>query len=269
MPEHILQSIFKTLLFSFAMACAAAPAVAQTVLQAPPPAASAASPAAPINPGVVRVLISAESETSLVAPMTGRVQDLTISLGSAFEKGRLLIGFDCSENAARLKIADGELKGARENYEAKARLQGLQAAGEVEVKLAAALVDKAVGQVELSAVQVAQCAVLAPFTGRVAKVHVKQHQVVSVGTPLADIISNGPLKVRVNAPSRWLRGLRAGTAFVVSVDETGRRYPVTVSAISARVDPAAQTIEIEGRFASAFPELLPGMSGTAQFTGLR
>jgi membrane fusion protein (multidrug efflux system) len=103
----------------------------------------------------------------------------------------------------------------------------------------------------------------------VAKVHAKLHQVVSAGTPLADIISNGPLKVRVNAPSRWLRSLRVGTDFMVTVDETGRRYPLKVSAISARVDPAAQTVEIEGRFASTFPELLPGMSGTAQFSGMR
>ena len=263
--ESNLRPFCKSLLLSCAIAISIANAFAQTAAQ------GAHSPVAPllINPGVVRVLICAESETSLVAPMTGRIQELAISLGSSFDKGRLLIGFDCSESAARLKMADGELKGARENYEAKVRLQGLQAAGEVEVKLAAAAVDRGVGQVELGNAQVAYCTLNAPFSGRVAKVHVKQHQVVSAGTPLADVISNGPLKVRVNAPSRWLRGLRIGTDFVVTVDETGRRYPLKVSAISARVDPAAQTVEIEGGFASAFPELLPGMSGTAQFTGLR
>ena len=257
-----LRMVLRALVYGLVGLLATSTTVAQTV-------APAELAPVVVNPGVVRVLISAESETSLVAPMTGRVQELNISLGSAFEQGRVLIGFDCSENQARSKIADGELKGARENYDAKVRLQGLQAAGEIEVKLAAAAVDRAVGQMELSVAQAAQCLVNAPFPGRVAKVYVKQHQVVSAGSPLADIISTGALKVRVNAPSRWLRNLRIGTDFVVTVDETGRRYPLKVTAISARVDPAAQTVEIEGGFAAAVPDLLPGMSGSAQFPGLR
>ncbi len=252
-----------------ALACAIGLGAVQGMAQTAVPVDPAQPQPSAIGPGVVRVLISPESETTLVAAMTGRIQLLAISLGSSFAQAGVLIGFDCSEAQARLKIADGELKGARENYDAKVRLQGLQAAGEVEVKLAAAAVERGVGQVELSTAQVGFCTVQAPFAGRVAKVHAKLHQVVSAGTPLADIISNGPLKVRVNAPSRWLRNLRIGTDFMVTVDETGRRYPLKVSAISARVDPAAQTVEIEGRFANPFPELLPGMSGTAQFTGLR
>lgn len=222
-----------------------------------------------VDPNVVRVLIAPEHETVLVAPMTGRIRDLAVTLGSSFERGRTLIAFDCSENEARLKIADAELRGARENLDAKVRLQGLQAAGEVEVNLAAAAADRAVGQLELARAQLAQCSVTAPFSGRVAKIHVKPHQGTSVGAPLAELISNGPLKLRINAPSRWLKELKLGTPFEVAVDETGRRYPARVSAIGARVDTAAQTIEIEGRFASAFPELLAGMSGSAHFTGLR
>lgn len=227
------------------------------------------APPAAINPNVVRVLVSPARETTLVAPMTGRIQDLPVSLGSRFSNGQTLIGFDCAENAARLKIADAELKGAKENYDAKLRLQKLQAAGDFEVALAAAASEKCVGQVELSRAQVAQCSVNSPFAGRVAKVLVKQHQGVNVGTPLADIISDGPLKVRLNAPSRWLKTLKIGAGFFVTIDETGVRYPVKVSAISARVDPAAQTIEVEGTFTAAATNLLPGMSGSAQFAGLR
>jgi membrane fusion protein (multidrug efflux system) len=223
----------------------------------------------PMDPNVVRVLISPEQETVLVAPMGGRIVQLPISLGSKFNKGQTLVAFDCTENAARLKIAEAELKGARDAYDGKARLQGLQAAGELEVRLAAAAVDKSVGQVELSRAQLAYCRLTAPFSGTVAAVHVKQHQGVAVGAPLADIISNGPLKVRLNAPSRWLKSLKRGATFEVAVDETGRRYQAKVSAIGARVDPAAQTIEIEGRFVSTFPDLLPGMSGTAIFPGLQ
>lgn len=225
------------------------------------------APALDVN--VVRVLITPEQETALAAPMSGRIDKLAISLGSSFTKGKVLVSFDCSESAARLKIAQAELKASRENHNAKVRLQGLQAAGEVEVSLAAAAVERSVGQVELARSQIEQCTVRAPFSGRAAKVHVKEHQGVNAGALLAEVISDGPLKVRLNVPSKWLSSIKTGSTFEVHVDETGRKYSAKVSAIGARVDTAAQTIEIEGRFASAFPELLAGMSGSAHFPGLQ
>ena len=66
-------------------------------------------------------------------------------------------------------------------------------------------------------------------------------------------------------PSRWLAWLAAGHEFQVAIDETGRRYPATVSALNARVDAVSQSIEIEARIVGKHPELLPGMSGTASF----
>lgn len=222
-----------------------------------------------LDANVVRVLITPEQETALAAPMSGRIDKLAISLGSSFTKGKMLVSFDCSENAARLKIAQAELKASRENHNAKVRLQGLQAAGEVEVSLAAAAVERSSGQVELARAQIAQCTVNAPFSGRAAKVHAKEHQGVNAGAPLAELISDGPLKLRLNVPSRWLSTIKIGSKFEVHVDETGRSYSAKISAIGARVDTAAQTIEIEGRFAAAFPELLAGMSGSAHFPGLQ
>jgi RND family efflux transporter MFP subunit len=235
------------------------------VAQSPAPTAAPEA----MDPNVVRVMISPDKETTLAAPMNGRIKTLGLTLGSTFAQGRTLATFDCSENDARAKIAAAELKAARETYEAKVRLQGLQAAGDVEVNLAAAAVDRTVGQVELAQVQNAQCAVVAPFAGRVAKIFVRQYQGVNIGTPLAEIISNGPLKIRLNAPSRWLKTLKVGTPFEVAVDETGATYAAKVSALGARVDVSAQTIEIEGQFTAVHPGLLAGMSGTARFAGLK
>ncbi|CAM5450426.1 efflux RND transporter periplasmic adaptor subunit [Eoetvoesiella caeni] len=230
------------------------------------PSAAAQLPAA--GPDVVRVLISPDQETTLVAAMAGRIGELSMTLGSSFKKDAVLAAFDCGENLARSKIARAELRAARENHGAKTRLKALQAAGDVEVNLAAAAVDKSVGQVELSQVQTEQCSVKAPFGGQVARIYVKQFQGVNVGAPLADIISDGPLKVRLNAPSRWLGKLSVGVPFEVAVDETGRTYTAKVSAVGARVDAAAQSIEIEGQFDEAYPGLLAGMSGTVRFAAL-
>lgn len=213
----------------------------------------------------VRVLVAPQLETSLASPMLGRILKLNVSLGSTFAKGKALVEFDCSEQLARVAMGVAEVAAARENHEAKLRLQGLQAAAEVEVAIAAATLDKARGQSALYRAQAAQCTVSAPFDGRVAKVHVKPHQSVNAGQPLVDIVQPTPPKLRLNVPSKWLAWLTNGRVFTVVIDETLRVYRARVTAINARVDAASQTIELEASVEKAGPELLPGMSGTAQF----
>lgn len=237
-------------------------ALAQPIRPAGEPPATAARAAATERP---RVLLMPEHETTLVAQAVGRIARLGGGLGEPFRAGATLVAFDCAEQEARLKIGRAELDSARRNLEAKERLEALKAAGEIEVQIARAAVDRAAAQVELANVQIAQCRIRAPFPGRIAKLHVREHQGVNVGQPLMDIVGTGPLKLRLNVPSRWLAWLAVGHEFEVVIDETGNRYPAAVSALNARVDAVSQSIEIEARIVGKHPELLPGMSGTASF----
>lgn len=252
----------------------ALPAAAQSPV---PPAGAAARATAPDAPALVRpltpaddssairVLLSAEREATLAAQMVGRIASLQAQLGQRVQKGKAVVGFDCGEANARLNMAQAEHASAKESLGVKERLRKLDAAGDMEVTLAAANADKSQAAIALSRAQLAHCTVHAPFTGSVVKIHVKQHEGVNIGAPLVEMISDGPLKLRLNVPSRWLRQLKAGTPFEVSINETGRVYPAKVTLINARVDAVAQTIEIEARMNSAAPDLLAGMSGTARF----
>lgn len=250
--------------------CAGMPmAHAQTTA---PAAAGAATPTpapvAPVEPAI-RVLLIPQQETTVVAQIVGQINRLGGELGSRIERGAAIVTFDCSELTAKVRISDAELSTAREQHEAKVRLQGLNAAGEMEVALAAAAVERAKAQIELSKAQLRQCVIPAPFAGRIVKLHVKQFQGVNIGQPLVDLVSAGPLKLKLNAPSKWLVWLKPGVKFDIRIDETGKTYPATVSAINGRVDAASQSVEVEGRVGGAFGELLAGMSGNARFPQAR
>lgn len=223
-----------------------------------PPASTAADPG-------VRVLLAPAKETTLSSQIAGRVQEVLVALGDSVTKGKPIVRFDCDEQHARLKMAEADLASARENHEAKLRLQGLQQAGEVEVSLAASNAEKARAQVELYKAQLSQCVVAAPFSGRVVKLTVKPYQTVTQGQALIELVSNGPLKLRLNVPGKWVSWLKKGSAFEIQIDETGRRYASTVTAINARIDAVSQTVEIEGVVTRQPAELLPGMSGVAYF----
>lgn len=240
--------------------------------QAPaPPAPAAPRPAPPMTPvavadaAAIRVLLAPELETTLVAQAAGRIETLNAGIGQAVAKGKVLVGFECGEAQARLRMAEAELVAANDALAGKTGLRRLEAAGDLEVSTAQANVDRARGAVSLARAQAAYCTVVAPFAGRVARVHVRQYQGVAAGTPLVDLVGDGPLKLRLNVPSTYLRQLRVGTVFDVAVNETGKTYAAKVSAINARVDAVAQTVELEGRIEGRPPELLAGMSGVARF----
>jgi RND family efflux transporter MFP subunit len=244
---------------------AAAPAKVAPDAQRGPAALEAKAQAKPASADAIRVVLSPEMETTLVAQMVGRIAALNASLGGKVSKGKTIVAFDCSEASARLQMAQAEYASAKEMLEAKTGLRKLEAAGDMEVAVAAAAVDKAKGAIELARAQLAQCTVVAPFSGSIVKVYVKPYQGVNVGNPLVDIISDGPLKIRLNAPSKLLASLHVGSPMEVDIDETGKTYPAKVTAINARVDAVAQTIELEARIEGNHPELLAGMTGVARF----
>jgi hypothetical protein len=91
----------------------------------------------------VRLLVVADQESAMSAPAAARVSAVDVRLGDTVVAGRPLVRFECNEVEARREAALAEAQGARLQYEAKLRLQGLQSAAEIEVALAAAAVDRA------------------------------------------------------------------------------------------------------------------------------
>ena len=128
---------------------------------------------------------------------------------------------------------------------------------------------KARGQVDLQQAQVTQCTIKAPWAGRVAKVHVKNFMSATPGQPLLDLVMSGPLRLKLNLPSRLVGRVTRGTRLNVTIDETGKTYEARVSAVNSRVDTVSQTVEVEAMITKPYPELLPGMSGVADLASLR
>lgn len=217
----------------------------------------------------ILVQVWAETEATISSPIIGLIGLIPSKLGTRFEKGDVLVRFDCTENEARSQIAQSELTSANETLEAKIRLKAMDAASEIEVTTAAALVAKAVAQLRLSQYQVSQCNLQAPFAGYVVRVMGKPHQTTTVGQPLLEIVSAGIPKLRVSASSKLFTSIRVGTRLRVTIDENGQSYDAVVSSVNARIDPINQSFEMEARLAFAGPNLLPGMSGTAVIAGPR
>lgn len=228
-----------------------------------------ALPALAESPAPVRVQIKAAQEARIASQMDGRVESLPFRLGDTFRRGDLLVGFGCRHQEATLSASEANRARASRTLESREKLLSMQAVSDLEVELARAEKAQAEAEVERAAANVRDCRILAPFSGRVSRVLVNQWETVGRGTPLLEIVASGPLEVEALVPSSWLVWLKKEQPFSLQVDELNTTVQGQVTAIGARIDPVSQTVLVRARIVDQPAGLLPGMSGSAVFAGVK
>lgn len=232
--------------------------------------ATATAPAPAANEGnTVRALVVADMEATLSSQFAGRLTSMPRQVGDTFAAGELLAGFDCQERHAATRAVQAELLGARETHLAKLKLQSLGAVSDLDVTLAASAAEKAKSQLALAQAQEKQCAVYAPYPGKVVRMRAKAFESVQLGQPLLEIVNLASLRAQLLVPSSWVRWLKPGTPFQLAIDETGQTYTARVHRVSGRIDGSSQTVEVVARFDRIPANVLPGMIGKASFPEAR
>lgn len=228
-------------------------------------ASATSATSAPAALPVVRVLIKAAREARIASQISGRITALPVKMGQAFRRGELLVGFDCTHQAAEQAAANAMLTKANTVVVSKKSLAAMKAVSEIEVQLAEADLAQARAQLSRAVASVADCRIVAPYDGSVVNVVANHAEFVGPGSPLIEIVERGNLHVEALIRSTWLTWLRPGQRFTITVDELGRDVVAVVASIGARVDPVSQTIPVMGKIVQEVPGLRAGMSGNARF----
>ncbi len=226
--------------------------------------AYAADAPQPDNPNI-RVLLVPLVETVLSGEIAARIEKITVRIGDRFKAGQDLVVFDCDMYHNQLRKAKAELEEAQKTLEVNQRLEKLQSVSQLEISVSRARAEGASAEVALRRTQVGKCSIKAPFTGRVVKVRANSFEYVSPGQPLLEVLDDIHLNLQLYVPSKRLKWPKKDTKFSVHIDESGKDYTARVSSLGARLDPVSQTLEIRAEVEGQNPELLAGMSGTAQF----
>ena len=213
----------------------------------------------------IRGVVKATAQATLASQVQGRISRLPFKEGQRFKKGALLVALDCSKYEAELASVRAEYRGKQKTYENNRRLSLHQAVGHLELEVSQAEAEKAFAAVRAAQVNVGGCTVLAPFSGRVVKTIVNEHENVFPNDQLISLLDDSRLEIELILPSRSLTWLKVGLPFDYAVDETGFRYPAVVEDIGANVDPASQTVKVKGLFRTKPDRVLAGMSGIASF----
>lgn len=238
------------------------PSVTSSVKAAAP--ASVAAPA--IDPAsIVRGVINPQNESTIASKMTARIISMPFREGQSFGRGALLARFDCSQISAELKAAEAASMAYRKTYETNVELDQYNAVGKNEVAVSQANLGKARAEAAAVSTQLSDCAVYAPYSGKVVEQIAHAREIAASGQPLLKIQSGTDVEMELIVPSRWLTWLRPGATFAFAIDETGNSVRGQVSRFGASVDPVSKTIRVKAKMTQSNGLILPGMSGTATF----
>lgn len=211
-----------------------------------------------------RGLIKAKSRAVLASEIGAVVNTTPLRSGDTFQKGDLLIGFDCrllksqrDKVAAQTKASKAQLTNARD-------LETMRSIGALDVTMAQADYDKAVSELKIATLNVERCSIRAPYDGTVVQLMVNEFESVDLRRNLIEIVSSSALEVEIIAPADWLKKISIGQTGQILVDELGISTEIKFVAIGGAVDPVSQTILVRAQLNNPPADILPGMSGVVE-----
>ncbi|ABK43662.1 conserved hypothetical protein [Magnetococcus marinus MC-1] len=215
---------------------------------------------------LVRGMLIAKQKAVLSSGLSAIILDVNVRFGGRFQTGQTLVQYDCNTSYAMLKKANAELAGAQAKHQNNQLQSQYGSVGSLEISLSAADVAKFEAEKEQIEIAVSRCNLLAPFSGRVVKLHVDPHQFIREGEPLMEVVNDSSLEVMMYVPSEWLQWLTPRHSFTLNVTETLNSYGGKIDVIGATVDAASRTVELRGVLDRPARELIPGMSGSVKFS---
>lgn len=218
----------------------------------------------PIGAGPeIRAQLTAREFTTLASETAARIDKLSSRVGERFQKGDVLVVFDCSIQRAQVARARAVLTQAEKTLVNNRRLLALRSVGQLEVDMSEAEVSKAKADLAAADAAASKCTISAPFSGVTVEQKAREFQYATPGQALLEVLDDSHLEVELIAPSRWLSWLKPGQMFQVQVDETGKTYSARVTRLGGRVDPVSQSIRVIGEITNDGKDLMAGMSGRA------
>ncbi len=219
-----------------------------------------------VSPFPVRGVIRSSHQATISAPLTARIVHIGFFEGETFNQGDLLVALDCSRQSAELDAARALQREMELQLESVIYLHKRGASSKQELQIAGARMERTKAEAQALKKQVSQCRILAPYDGDVSEQLSYEHEMASAGKPILSIVAKNEPKIELIVPSSWLAWLEEGTQFRFSIDETQQTTKAEVVRLGAQVDSISQSIKVFAKFKDPKLHILPGMTGTAEFS---
>lgn len=268
MTHKPLLSILLVCLFFLAAGCkdsAHKDAVKQSLPTAEVRVLTVAGHAAP-RQNEVSGAVEAIQRATIGAKISGAVEELPVTVGSAVKKGALLVKINAGEFPARLSQAETRLAQAQRNYEREKRLLEKDASTRETVKTLEDAYRVAEAGVREARSILGYTMITAPFAGVISQKMINAGDLTTPGMSLLVLENIEHLQVVAAAPEGLALKIKKGDTLVVNVPAAEFSRTGTVTEISPAADTASRTSLVKIRI-DTDAGLRPGQFARVAFPG--
>jgi len=216
-----------------------------------------------IETEVLRVegVLVPQDTTVISSSRDGKIRDIFVDNGDLFQKGDMLLAYDCQDLNAEIEAMQAAERLARLKVEKGRELFKLDIISSLEHSELEVEEKKAAADRQALAAEMEACVIRASYDGRVIKRLANPEEYTRTDRVLMEIASRNELEVEFIVPSKWLRYLNVGAPLTMRINETEQTYQAKIIRIYGEVDPVSQSIQMSARLSDYDDPLLPGMSG--------
>ncbi len=208
---------------------------------------------------VLHGTLEARERVQIAARVTGPIGRLKADLGDTFTTGALLAQVDSAQILAEQAEVDAELAHARNQLARIDAIQSPEAVSRREVDEARTRVTTLQAQQAVAAQRVKDLRIVAPFSGTVARRYISLGAFVKVGDALFDFVSNGPLRLALEVPERFMNTLGVGTRVQIAArDNDNVRSEAEIVRVSPALNEQTRTLRVEASVNAEGTTLRPG-----------
>ena len=209
--------------------------------------------------GIALIEVRPARPYMLSLPFPGTLAEVAVHDGEIVEKDQELAVLDTGQARRELEEARQAMTKALE------RVQAMQEFAAKQQEEAREYLAGAADKLREAEERMSMTILRAPFAGRVTEVKAHAGQHLRRGEPVMELAEKDDIEVIGDVPSAWVSSLKRGHIIWVFVEETGKSYEAEFMRFGGKVNPSIKSIRAYSRFLAPPEELLPGMSGRADY----
>lgn len=197
-------------------------------------------------------------EVELRSEISGKVERIFFSEGSAVGKGEVLVKISDAELQAQLLRARYRQTIAEEQAERQRQLFGKAQISPAEYDSAVNAMNIARAEVQLIQAQLDKTEIRAPFAGVVGLRQVSAGSYLSPATPIAVLQDARRVKIEFAVPEKYAGALKVGDEIRFSVQGVPQTFAGSIYALETKIDQATRTLRLRALSPNPDGALIPG-----------
>jgi membrane fusion protein, multidrug efflux system len=202
-------------------------------------------------------VVTSKNIVQVTPQMSGAITGIFITEGQAVRKGQLVATIDNSVMKESLIEIKTQLELATTVFNKQKALWDQQIGTEIQYLQAKANKESLEKRINTMDTQLGMSKVYAPISGTVEKLIQKSGEMGMPGSPMAQIVNVGNLKITAKIGDTYVGSVKKGDAITVKFPDINKELSTRISLVNGLIDPASRTFGIEANIPNLGGSLKP------------